>query len=523
MGNDDEVKGGSAGPKARGSRPTRSTGRTSGAGVGKSNAVEDSNSKELAIRSRNMFLRDVEHQLARRELYNLDEEFAKTKKNRSPVVILSVGLFVVIMLAAGIAVTTYIQQRSQNVPVNISSFQDVNLMELLDRAKQLNDQQTAAQRDLQTLEASQSDEINAVRSNESHQVQLVNNELISAGEKQTKIATIRAQAEYQVRQIEAKYADPITKKKAEITSLQNQAAQYDTRQMQQAKKQEAILNNQQKLFDLQMQKTVDYYKKQIADTNSQYESQIASIDQHNTQLITLMKQNQATEIAQLIAKYNPTFSSPELAALISQPIPADPVSSVTEDPFVRMVVQAGVVNATSISDLQNRMNNFAALIGALQKVPYENSVPPALAHLRYFNNQIVNGYRSIGQGLTEIVGQKNQQIQQLQQKLAQADGIISTKDSTIAEYTQALSSLVRNSRENGYVLDARDPSKIAVFVDPLYHVTNGDTAYVFRRDDQQIGTIRFSVSDGTITAQQLSLDKKDTPMQPFDKILLNLK
>jgi hypothetical protein len=375
---------------------------------------------------------------------------------------------------------------------------------------------------LQTLETSQSDEIGAVRDNEAHEIQLVNNQLISASEKQTKISAIRAQSDYRIRQIQAKYADPINKKKAEITSLQNQAAQDDTRQMQQAKKQEAVLNNQQKLFDLQLQKSEDYYKKQLADANSQYESQITSINQHNTQLVALLKQNQATEIAQLIAKYNPTFSSPELTALIGQPIPADPVSSVTEDPFVRMVVQAGVVNATSISDLQNRMNNFATLIDALQKIPYENSVPPALAHLRYFNSQIVNGYRSIGKGLTEIVGQKDQQIQQLQQKIARSDSVISAKDTTIAEYTQALSSLIRNSRENGYVLDARNPAKIAVFVDPLYHVKNGDTAYVFRRDDQQIGTIRLTVSDGTITAQQLSLYTKDVPMQPFDKILLNL-
>ena len=517
MGNDDEVKGGSAGPKGRGSRSSRSTGRSSGS----SRDVEDS--KELAVRSRTMFLRDVQQQLARKELYNLDDEFAKTKKNRSPVVILSVGLFVVIMVAAGIAVTTYIQQRSQNVPVNISAFQDVNLMELLDRAKQLNDQLSNAQQNLQTIESNQSNEIDSVRSNEAQQIQLVNNQLISDAEKRTKIATIRAQAAAQVNQIQAKYADPIKKEKATITSLQNQAAQYDTRQMQQAKKQEAILNNQQKLFDLQMKKTEDQYTKQIADLKQQYTSQIASINQHNSQLITLMKQNQATEIAQLTAKYNPTFTSPELLSLINEPIPADPATAVSQDAFVRMVVQDGVVSASSIQDLQNRMESFATLLGALQKVPYENSVPPALAHLRFFNNQIVSGYRTIGKGLTEIIGQKNQSIQQLQQKVSQADSVISAKDSTIAEYTHALSALVRNSRENGYVLDARNPSKIAVFVDPLYHVKSGDTAYVFRRDDQQIGTIRFSVSDGTVTAQQVSLDKKDVPMQPFDKILLNLK
>jgi hypothetical protein len=520
MGNDDEVKGGSEGQKGRGSRTPKSAGRTTRSGRNKSNEVEDT--KELVLRSRSMFLRDVRQQLGRKELYDLNDEFAKTKKNRSPVVLLSVGLFVVVMVAAGIAVTSYIQQRSQNVPVAISSFQDVNLMELLDKAKQINDRLASVERDLRNLESNRSDEIKAVRAKGAQQIQLIENELISNSEKQAKIAAIRAQTAVAARRINAKYADPIKKKQAEIADLQDQAAKYDTRRMQEAKKQEAILNNQQKLFDLRMQKTVGYYKAELSGLNKRYETEIASISRHNVQFVALMKRNQATEIARLIAKYNPTFTSPGLTALINEPISADSVRAINRDPFVRMVVRAGVVGSASISELQNRVDNFSTLIGALQKVPYKNSVPPALSHLRYFNRRIMDGYRSIGKGLTEIVGRKDRQIQLLRRKVAQAENVITVKESIITEYDHALSVLVRNSRENGYVLDARNTSRVAVFVDPLYHVKNGDTAYVFRRDDQQIGTIKFSVSDGTITAQQVSLDKNDVPMRPFDKILLNL-
>ncbi len=521
MGNDDEVK--DNGPKrSRGPRSSGSTGRSSSGRRGASSRGEDG--KELALRSRSMFLHDIRQQLSRKELYSLDDEFAKTKKNRSPVVILSVSLFVVVMVAIGVAVTTYIQQRSQNVPVNISAFQDVNLMELLDRAKQINDQLTSNERDLQTLQSNETDEVSSVQEDESHQMQLINNQLISDSEKRTRIAAVRRQARNRIDQIHAKYAEPIKTKNDEIARLQNEAAQYDTRQMQQAKKQEAILNNQQKLFDMQMQKTESYYNQELATLTNQYQSQISSINQHNQQLVDLMKHNHAVEIADLIKKYNPTFTSPDIVAVLNEPIPADPATSVGQDPFVKMAVRAGVVSASNVSELQARINNFALLISTLQKVPYENSVPPALAHLRYFNSQIVEGYRAIGQGLTEIVAQRNQVIEQLRRKVASDNKVIADRDSMIGEYNHALSVLVRNSRENGYVLDARNPSSIAVFVDPLYRVKSGDTAYVFRRDDQKIGTIRFTVgSDGTVRAQQISLANNDVTMQPFDKILLNLK
>lgn len=471
-----------------------------------------------------MFLRDVQQQLARKELYNLDEEFSKTRKNRSPVVILSISLFVIVMVAIGIAVTTYIQRRSQNVPVNVASFQDVNLMSLLDRAKQINDKLTIANRNLQTVQQNEGNDISSVQDNEAHEIDLVNNELISASAKRSRIAVIRSRAQTQIAAIHAKYADPLKKARDEISNLQNQAAQYDTHQMQEAKKQEAVLNNQQKLFDMQMKQTEDYYNHQLAQQKKQAEAQIATLNRHHTQIVDLLKQNQATEIANLIKKYNPTFTSPSIVSLLNEQIPVDPSSDAAQAPFERLAVQAGVVSASSINDLQTRIANFALLISALQKVPYENSIPPTLAHLSYFNHQIVSGYRSIGKGLTEIIAQKNNQIQQLHQKVASVDGVIASKDAIIAEYDHALTSLIRSSRENGYVLDASNPSKIAVFVDPLYHVKSGDTAYVFRSDDQKIGTIRFTVANnGTLHAQQVSLTKKDVPMKPFDKILLNLK
>jgi len=100
---------------------------------------------------------------------------------------------------------------------------------------------------------------------------------------------------------------------------------------------------------------------------------------------------------------------------------------------------------------------------------------------------------------------------------------VSEESRVIGAYNHALSSLINNSRENGYIIDARDTSDIVVFVAPIYTVKDGESAFVFRKDDEPIGTIRLHVTSDGFTGTLVSLAKGTVPMEPFDKILLDVK
>ena len=80
-----------------------------------------------------------------------------------------------------------------------------------------------------------------------------------------------------------------------------------------------------------------------------------------------------------------------------------------------------------------------------------------------------------------------------------------------------------SSRENGYVLDARNPEKIIVYIDKIHAVRDGDLGYVFRQEDNLIATIRFDVTSREITASLVELTSEDAAMAPFDKVLIDLQ
>lgn len=496
MGNDNEVAPEGAG----GSRPPRRTSRSeTPMKAGGSSPANTSDSKELMARSRSLFLRDVERQLARKELYNLDEEFAKTRHNRSPVVWLSVLIFVSVMVVIAVAVTSAIQTRSQKVPVNITAFEDVNLRDILDRAKQLDFQMQTARTALANLQSSEERQLQDARNNAEQQIQVVDAEILTPEQKKKQEAAIRDQLGAQLYRIRAGFASQLEDAKKKIADIQKQLDRYDARQIEAAKKNEAVLNNQQRIFDIQMQNTVNTYQSHIQQLTQQFTSQIESIKQNDAELVAALKRSHATEISNLIATYNPTFTSPEITSILNRPIaPADS----TPDAYSSVALHEGVVGQTGLSDLGLRIRDFGLLLGRLREIPYKNSIPSALDHLESLSREVAGNYQSIANGL--------------------AARVIADND-LIDSYNNALNSLIQNSRENGYIIDPRDSSRMVVFIAPIYKVQEGEAAFVFRKDDEPIGTIRLQVGPNGVTGRLVSLVKPTEPMEPFDKILLDVK
>ncbi len=61
----------------------------------------------------------------------------------------------------------------------------------------------------------------------------------------------------------------------------------------------------------------------------------------------------------------------------------------------------------------------------------------------------------------------------------------------------------------------------------ILDIGDGDTAYVFRSDNEPIGEIGFYLKDGMIFARELPSalqgEEEKKPVQPFDRILVKIK
>ncbi len=465
--------------------------------------------------SKDIFLKDDAIRYAGVETYDLEKEFAETKKNKSPFIWITIMLFVAVFAAAAVLITVYIQNRSKNVPVNIEDFADVNLKDVLDKAKQYESHLHKAERELQDIRNEMNMKIEEVKQKAARDIELIQAKNLRQAEENRQTAEVRSREEEDIAAIRAEYEDLIRQKEAEIAGIQEKINQYDTQMVEQAKAQEEILNNQQKKFELQMEETVTYYEERLEELKSQQKENVTALKNHQEDYVQQLKQNhdreiaglkraQAEEIRRLILKYNPIFTSEELKTILAMAVDDIPEPKLTT--YRDVLANEGIISKANFDLIHANTYRLNKLIERMQEIPYVNSLPDAIDRIQYFGAITYNDYEQLVKDLIRTVEIKNNYIynQYLQ----------------IGHYQYALSNLIDESREHGYILDPRDPNYIHIFLDEMHDVSTDDTAYVFRTDDELIARIQFNVQQGYVTAAVIEQVSETKSIEPFDKILI---
>ncbi len=478
---------------------------------------------DLVEQSKLTFLREAIEEFKREQSqYDLGKEFANTRKNRSPLVT-GVIIAVVAVFALGAwGITLYIQQRANQVQVSIQDFQEVNLREVLDAAKRLDNQLSDVESKKVSLQKERDDKIALMKENAQQQIQLLATQSLTDQQVKDKTAAINNALQVQISAVTKDYATKIDALNQQIKSIQDQQAQYDTRQVEQAKQQQAVLNNQQQAFELQLQQQKQSYEDKIAALTADYEKQIADLKTFHNEYVAAMQKKHDNEVAALIAKYNPTFTDPAVVGILNAPVDANALANANLADFDTLLANENVIGSAAYAKIRADLADYQTLIHRLEQVPYENSIPDALKQLEYRNLSLAREIQQIWTGLVQVVKKKDSEIASRDQTIATRNQTIADLKTQLGQFSYAMDSLVQINSENGYIIDPRDPKNVIVYLNKIRQVSNGTKALVFRNDDQFIGTIQFSVSDGTTRAAVTSV-ATGQHLMPFDKILIQLQ
>jgi hypothetical protein len=161
------------------------------------------------------------------------------------------------------------------------------------------------------------------------------------------------------------------------------------------------------------------------------------------------------------------------------------------------------------------IERLKTILGELGKVPYTNSVPPALKQIEASTIQILKAYEKLLAAAGEAVTRKDAEV-------VQAGRSAKALRAEIEQYRYALDSLLRQNRENGYIIDPRNSNDIGFFLHDLHLIEDGDFGIVFRQDNEYIGKVGFKRDGDRFRAYLADLQDRNNPMQPFDKILLEV-
>ncbi len=318
--------------------------------------------KKIVTTSKKDFLKDVFRSLDEKpKVYSLDEEFAKTKKNKNYKLYLFVLAFIAALILNTIIITSYIQYRSHKVTFQISEFEDVNLSELLNSVKKNETRLKTTKQELADIKIELEKKIQKVRKKFTRQREAIYKKDLSSRKEKINIVEIDLKEKKEIKKTRLRYKNKVRSKRKEVNKVQQEINQYDEQLQAATKKVEEMVNNYRRLHKMKM-----------------------------------VKQEK-----ELILKYNPFFYSEQLKEIVNTKINLDINKTLFLRRYEPDLAKKKIFYKSDFDKLRDDINSQSLIIKRLRKIPYRNSVAPSLVKLDYLNKSIINDYERLWSALAK--------------------------------------------------------------------------------------------------------------------------
>lgn len=457
------------------------------------------------------------------ETYNLEAEYAKASKNRDYRTAIIIGILFAVAIGTTIGISRYIDYRNRQISVNVDVFEDVNLKKLLDMVSRTQSDLESAIAEKSRNEQDRQAELDAARArNEVDRLALQSLNLASV-QLQERMDELDIEYDRQISEINGRYESLLLDIDTRITEYRNQLAAYDSNSVETAQKQQAAIDSQRQVYELEKQALIEKYEAALTDLRNRI-----------TQLQEQDIQNQKDYVKQTTqsSQYQKSLYDPIILDERGEAILAS-LDGTWSSPFniEEADSQSGLYPA--LKEVSSKMNDLEYAVSLLLNLPQVNSLPEYLRAVRELAVQagtlladeatrlvsalknrnasleteiadleaIIEEGTALIDSLNETVSRLNDDVRVRDEKLA-SEG---AENRTLQQFTAYFDSLAFDQGIDG-VIAAPSGSSFLVYVSPLFaSEAAGLSAFVYRGTTEYIGEVTLSEKDGFLYAEPVSV------------------
>jgi len=504
------------------------------------------------------------------DLYDLQEEFKKNKKNKEILYKLAMALFFVVIFFTTYGITKFIENSNSKIDINISDFTDVDLKEILNTAKKYENELIMAKKGAEDIKNEKQIKINEKNAELLKNIESLKLQNLAPAEFDRRVAIMRRDNNNKIYILDSEYRKLLLEKEKEISDIEERIKLYDQKQIETAKKNEEVLNNQQRLFDIERRKVSKYYDGILLEKDKNYKN----LKDYYVSLISIINKNKEKDINALVLKYNPVYTDEEFLRLSSineidstttlnysifskNDVTSDLTGDVSSDKLVFVFpylidykdqfAQENILTETEYNSIREYILGFKSLMRRLNDEPYINSIPKTFYSLYNYYINIINRYETFINRYYSLVEEKNSAIRDLNQsiqdlnkivsklkydilqleakvaqkedELAQKDERLKKSESLLYMYQNSLTPLLED-KYSGVIVSITDNNDLVLFMKNKDVFLNGKIADVVSLKNEKIGKIKIVVDEsGDVIGKEYFLNKKKQ-FNLLDRILL---
>lgn len=285
-----------------------------------------------------LFLQDDIYAFNREKpkMYDLEKEFANVKKQKKHTILWPLIILFIISVLLTLGITYYIRYQNRQISVNVDVFEDINLRKLLDMVSKIEDQIEDTKDQKINVEKQRTLELDSLVAEKEAELITVESLPISAKEKESRRAEIEARYETTIAEITTKYDNEIALLDLTLTDLQDQLNAYDSANIERAQQQQAAIDSQRQLFEIEKQQLTESYETTINDLQTQLSALQSEENSMRVRITEEIAGQYQAQYAALEKSYND-----QLAALDARLRELDP--TVEDEKYVEILKRANIV------------------------------------------------------------------------------------------------------------------------------------------------------------------------------------
>lgn len=453
------------------------------------------------------------HQTSSEQTYNIENEYAKSKKNHSPFsALMLIGCFLVVFSIAFIMTKT-ISSHNEEISVSVAEFDDLNLKNLLNTvtAAQTNYDNAVKQR--AAVEGDMAVKLKAAEDSHTNDIFVIDSmtrlsrkkraELMYEADKNYKEALAAIHEEYDAQLVQAE---------KEIEEYKAQLAEFDAAKVQAAKEKEKALDSERKVKELEQKKIKDQYEIRIAELNKK----LSDTQEQNTEAIRSAVSAVSAQYQTELALLDPKLNDEKAGSIIQK-------TKNTAAPDFNATSALAQKNISS-QKLSNTMNEYQKLYDdykyldkVVRDVPQKNSIPTYTAASRELVNEMGAAFVNTTASLYNETVQLNEKINSLSNELTESKKQISDQQ---AFYEQTYETLLSLAKTNAVIMFATDYDNMRVYVTgkARYLITEEGADAEFKADKTVKGKI-FRAEDNSFYFEVGTDKNGETYEVNFDSIV----
>ena len=366
------------------------------------------------------------HKSSQKQIYDIEKEYDKTKKHKSPFVALILAGCFVVVIGISFMIHKIVTVKNSEIQVSLQKFDDLNLKGLLDTVSSAQNNYDNAVKTKTTIEANMESKLKTASETYENDIFILDSLKLSKIQYDNRLEEIKKQYNENVSEIHKEFDESIAQAEKQIQEYKKQLAEFDTAKIEAAREQEKALNSERQLRKLETEKLTKEYEERIAEiNNSMEEMRIKNSEEMRNTVLEVTNKYQAE-----IDTLDPQLNDENANSIIQEVSMYDVENFTGKQMFAESEIDSEEIE-NAMNAYQNFYDEYDYIDKTVASIPQKKSIPQYVKTSRSLVNAMGKTFYSTTMSLYDETVELNLEIDDLNDEIELREQKIEEKNQEI--------------------------------------------------------------------------------------------